>query len=554
MPVTTRRRAQNPQATPTDEHLPRDVWEHVMGLMGNHIAGLIHQQRMHSVCTMMRGIDILLPTSGEMACDLNVATLSALAHRGMRADSVPVFDTVSRSVVRIVEDARFVSFLNGKLHDKIVPQSARLYAPAKMVYWLPRKENKQISNLRVGMLVDHDTDLDRVVAMMHKTIDQFNIDGETLQQMLEVQVVCRRGKRGGEEPTAAALDLIGKALQSERNRHIRDLTLRNITPLQLDLDTLTYLNMDILNAIASMRRLTLARTPTTVVDEVLKRASNLEMLCLSDINISSLHVVSITLLLAKWANLDRDCPNRVRGIAIDNTNLSSDNIWVITAGLCFCAIANNDDSVPMTDMFEEIDGGILTTGKCAYWFTHNTRDAPSKEMYRHLRDLQQRISKDEIYKFIHSWMDQFGDTPPEEQPEEEQPEEEQPEEEEPLPVADMASITGYSDAKRELDRHMWQWYSHTCRSCGTVWMEDAVTISWRQSVVSTCLHGKRKCTDRPEYKRMMNGERYLTPAHELTPPAQMAMDEKKKGRIVGIDPTTSTYVLFTPNGTKKVPV
>ena len=49
---------------------------------------------------------------------------------------------------------------------------------------------------------------------------------------------------------------------------------------------------------------------------------------------------------------------------------------------------------------------------------------------------------------------------------------------------------------------MWQWFDYTCKSCGTVWLKNSVTISWRQTCVSECLKGKKTCQSRREYTDM----------------------------------------------------
>lgn len=105
---------------------------------------------------------------------------------------------------------------------------------------------------------------------------------------------------------------------------------------------------------------------------------------------------------------------------------------------------------------------------------------------------------------------------------------------------------------------MWQWFASTCNSCGTVWQPNCVTISWRQSAVSSCLHNKRKCQARPEFARMMNGEKFLTGSHWLTPSPEKVLEAEKDNFIVAIDPRSQPdsikYKFFRPEGMFKRPV
>ena len=122
-----------------------------------------------------------------------------------------------------------------------------------------------------------------------------------------------------------------------------------------------------------------------------------------------------------------------------------------------------------------------------------------------------------------------------------------------IDVAPVDSGDKYSDAKRERDRYMWQWYPYTCNSCGVVWQPNCVTVSWRQSAVSACLHNKRKCATRLEYTQMNNGLQFLTKSHELTPDPTKVVEAAAKGLIVAINPSTKGLDYFKPTtGTGKV--
>ena len=111
-------------------------------------------------------------------------------------------------------------------------------------------------------------------------------------------------------------------------------------------------------------------------------------------------------------------------------------------------------------------------------------------------------------------------------------------------IAPTSSPTSpYTNPRRELLRYMWQYKDHTCKNCGTVWPKHAVTISWRETCVSMCFKGKRMCTQRPEYARAQQGQRFITDKHvqgnggmDLTPPPSIVLDLEPK--LAAIDPAS----------------
>lgn len=121
----------------------------------------------------------------------------------------------------------------------------------------------------------------------------------------------------------------------------------------------------------------------------------------------------------------------------------------------------------------------------------------------------------------------------------------------------------YTDATREMDRGMFGWFDYTCRNCGTVWAENSVTVSFRQTAVSECLKNKRPCASRPEYGRMFAGETFLTVKHcignggnDLSPKPEDVAHYAAQGLLVGVNPLDGQYKFFRPHPTKvglKVP-
>ena len=118
----------------------------------------------------------------------------------------------------------------------------------------------------------------------------------------------------------------------------------------------------------------------------------------------------------------------------------------------------------------------------------------------------------------------------------------------------------YTDAVRERDRYMMQWFDYKCANCGTVWTKNSVTISYRQTAVSECLKGKRGCTSRAECTRMLSGEKFITIKHmagnggsDLTPSSAIIKAAEEHGLLVAIDPELVQPQFFKPHPTKPPP-
>ena len=124
----------------------------------------------------------------------------------------------------------------------------------------------------------------------------------------------------------------------------------------------------------------------------------------------------------------------------------------------------------------------------------------------------------------------------------------------PAPSFIIASVEGYSNATRERDRYMIQWYDFPCKSCGCIWRKNAITVSFRQTAVSECFKSKKACSVRPEYTRMQNGELWITDRHmpgnggtDLTPSAAEIVAAEAHGLLVAVDPNSKEARLyFTP--------
>ena len=118
----------------------------------------------------------------------------------------------------------------------------------------------------------------------------------------------------------------------------------------------------------------------------------------------------------------------------------------------------------------------------------------------------------------------------------------------------------YSNVLRERDRYQIQWFDYACKNCGVVWKADCVTISFRQTAVSQCLKGHKKCSDREEHARMQAGERYITTKHmagnggtDLTPSTALISAAKAAGLIVAVDPANKTPLFFKAHPTRPPP-
>ena len=90
-----------------------------------------------------------------------------------------------------------------------------------------------------------------------------------------------------------------------------------------------------------------------------------------------------------------------------------------------------------------------------------------------------------------------------------------------------------------------------------MWTKNSVTISFRQTAVSTCVTLKRTCSSREEAARMTAGEKFITDGHcenvggtRLSPLPQEVLDMEQQGLLVGINPVTRQREYFKPHPSK----
>ena len=85
-----------------------------------------------------------------------------------------------------------------------------------------------------------------------------------------------------------------------------------------------------------------------------------------------------------------------------------------------------------------------------------------------------------------------------------------------------------------------------------MWVKHSLTVSARQTAVSECHMKKRPCRERPEYRRMQQGELFLCTGHTLVPSREDVLDAEARGELVAIHPEHGRQ-LFRPGagvGTK----
>ena len=121
-------------------------------------------------------------------------------------------------------------------------------------------------------------------------------------------------------------------------------------------------------------------------------------------------------------------------------------------------------------------------------------------------------------------------------------------------IQQKAQHRQYANAQRERDRYMWQSTDYTCKNCGVVWPKHSVTVSWRQTCVSECLKGKKKCKDRNEYTVMAAGALWITNKNvvgnpdgtQLTPKPDDVLEAEKKGMTIAVNPLNWGQYVFFP--------
>ena len=110
----------------------------------------------------------------------------------------------------------------------------------------------------------------------------------------------------------------------------------------------------------------------------------------------------------------------------------------------------------------------------------------------------------------------------------------------------------YKNPANECNRHMWLHANYKCPNCGTIWLENSITNSFRQTFTSECFRGNGECFKREAYHRQNAGESFITKsmvigvpgANNLTPKPVHVRRADKEGYLVGINPKLKRFQLF----------
>lgn len=562
--MRSRRRAQQPSGTCPE--LPSEVWSMIMRQCGNHLEGFLSQLR---ILATQKSDGAMLPHVGE-TCTVDLSTLTRLTEC-KRRDSFDVYDVSSGRIVSVSGH----SFVRGKrIHDefKTLPKSIRHYPAGGLLYWWPYTESKRQSPVRLAVPeIDFNDQeaFDRLEKITRKTLDKFKLSAEDVvaASTESLQGLFLRGSNlAVAEDYQAALDSIARALVASANDHIKHLHLDLDVPWN---DNDMNVSIDVSPLVGGVKdkltRLTLVlNTRSTFgVKTLVQHADRIVMLSLSPSESSFLCPDfelewELAKLFVRWRKNPVD---ELRGVHYG---------WMMpefTLLNAFCLANMSDGTLLSKTTLNEIYHGVVTDKfwltstmyssriprhaiRFSNWFSDFIADELASDDSLEFEDMVDRCMYEMQPRLVEGAdMGQHANVRVKVLAKE-------------ADVPEVVSNDGgvqaveqYTDAKRERDRYMWQWFPYTCNSCGVVWQPNCVTVSWRQSAVSACLHNKRKCMTRPEYTKMMNGETFLlTKAHDLTPDPSKVVEAAADGLVVAIDPTTKDYQFFRPDGTSKVPV
>ena len=544
--------------------LPPDLWDEVMRQTGNSIEGFVTQVRLARVQKHVAGP--LLPSHGGV-CTLNLRDVAMYqCCKNREFQNVYMLDT--GRITGVCCHSGFRALRIYEQYNQAViklPRSTMWHKAHSIVYWVP-PQNKMLVRvgLRVACSEDEltDDDLRRVEQYGCKSLASFHLSAKSL---MEASAPVTQ-QLAGRHHTSSSNHLhvfasIVRALTAPANKHIHH--------LDLDLDNVSDISFDGLMApMATLLTHFTLRSLSVDVAPLLRYADNLVMLSLHDTTIGADAVRELMQLYIRWNRHHTG----VRGVHMHQIR-SNVRMWYTEIAYVVVALGlvQNMDVV---GHYEEIEHGLIArTGTTKLWFTCSKPDGCNVRMFEDARDIatfeaqvvaEIRLADIDADSFVTHFVDAFGivhspiesQSPPPPVPPPVAPPVAPPV---PPPAAPPAAPPGrYSDAGREQVRHMWQWYPSVCNSCGTVWQTNCVTISWRQSAVSSCLHNKRKCQSRPEFARMMNGEKFMTMSHWLTPSPEEVVQAEAKNLIVAVDPSSHPesikYTYFHPNGTSKRPV
>lgn len=512
---------------------PAEVWSTIAAALGNHDGGFVERCRLTSVCSEMRVAGASLPIANEV-CSVDIGQMvlycPSVAQKYMLA-----FDVVTERIVRIAMNNTLL-----RLVKDPVP-SARLYDVEKRIVWSPRRS-------LVRLTVEH-YDSGRHDSLLYRSLESFQkmtAADKALASSGKIETLGQRTqtKSTWQTELQQALDRVGDSVP-ENGMHT--LAIKNIIssgPLKVQR---LVAGLNKCRTVLKLSLVNVKITPAAVI-ELADFARRLQVLELNNCTHFQSRDQSPTIrlaccalgdLLRCWKALPPINDHGLRCLILDNTEIGY--LVDIVSGAF----------MPEGAEIEAVSQNSYATN--AVYIACNAVNAHTWE--ESIRAAATRpIASPPVVRLVANQGYQSVVPPPKKKvktPPLPPPLPNQFFSEQVLHPAFALLPTGYADEKRERDRYMWQWFPYTCKSCGIIWKEHTVTISWRQTCVSECLKGKKKCANRPEYERMLAGESFITEqsATGLTPDPEDVKAVAAEGKLVAIHPRHGRQ-LFTPSESK----
>lgn len=527
------------------DSLSDDLLPELLAALGNSAMSYASSVQFSATNTAFHSTGALLPCKGG-ACTLNIDHLVNIMPL-TRQYSWDVYDVTSRRIVTVSYDARMCKFT---FPNKPINSARWLEADHRLIWF---KDNVRLSLSNIDM----DENRELVEKLVARPLSSFKLSkaekasasGECREKLLP-----RGGAGKYEYSTKAklAIDRIAEDMLQPMNTNITALKLTQtkwscIADTRFDrliTDQLTHLSIHNIHlTISAVRLLLLAADRLHMLD--LSGSLLLDMMCCTDFG----------LLLQRWRADESVTP--IRKLILDGVS-GLDKCVISLATIIYGACMPENESFEVVDAHSQITQGTpqvyISCFPCSprQWgeAIASAMLLPPLKLPKVCTKMREVGRDADAPAKKRKTMPASCPTLSVENPAETAA---------PAPRYTAASRE-YTNSMRERDRYMIQWFDYKCKNCGGVWQADCVTISYRQTAVSQCLKNHKKCVDRDEYTRMMNGERYITTKHmsgnggtDLTPSAMLIREAKRQGLLLAIDPDSKRVVGFKPHSDKPPP-
>lgn len=557
------------------DDLSDDLWLTVMSHLGNNTRGFVEQVNARRVC--QRSLDlVILPTDDDGVCRLDLKEIHQFCTQQARFLALDAF---SLELVELKNHSDILKVNYCAALSKPVP-SARFHTPDNRIVWAAKHSNlfkKRPDDAPVCLTVEQEQITSLVRNASKEPVTCFDLtdydvqkklDPSSFQKLVSPAYSTERSKtrvRYGRYMDShevvsgnCVLQQISRCLSSGFNR-ITELYLQGSTHSSNGL-RIMFCVTPLLNVLCNIKRFALVDI-NLMDNEALSlalKAHHLESLNLTN----CLHVLSphaadgFADMLRAWKS-NPTLYNLRRCVIDGKITVPPTTLRLLLGGL-----VSEDISL---DTYEYVDGGIIHGFRRCFEMFFSLSGISVPTIMSNLEQVRKSHPPPPIASFQTDEEDAKFQTDEEaaktdtdatqNDPEDAAAELDALDAQEPTleehsgetiaAWGDTVLRSKYTNPRREKDRHMMQWYDFTCKSCGSVWPMNSVSVSFRQTSVSECFRNKRKCFSRNEFTRAQNGERFLTLSHQLTPPISILQAAANAGMVAATDPERGEVVLGT---------